>query len=72
MDKKSFWLRPNSSSSRSRAVCAAVGIVVAAGLYYSGYAPAEPTTLSGVAYAAAGAAVGVLVYGIYDFIRKVM
>jgi hypothetical protein len=71
MDKKSLLLRPNRAGY-GRGVCAAIGILIAALLYYSGYFPAEPTTLSGIAYAAAGAAVGVLVYGVFDIIRKIL
>lgn len=54
-----------------RGLCAAAGIAIAGGLYYGGFAPAEPTILSGVAYAAVGAAGGVLVYGVFDFVRRV-
>ena len=71
MDKKSLLLRPNHPGY-GRGVCAAIGIAVTAILNYLGYTPAEPTMLSGVAYAAAGAAAGVLVYGIYDIIRKTL
>lgn len=71
MNFKSWILKPEYSA-HGRGVCAAVGVVVAAVLYYKGYAPVEPTALSGVAVAAAGAAAGVLIYGIFDIIRKVL
>ncbi len=71
MDMKSLLLKPNRPGS-GRGICAAAGIAIAAGLYYAGYAPAEPTVLTGIAFAAAGAAAGVLVYGIFDIIRKVL
>lgn len=70
MGKYSLIMRPNHTGY-GRGVCAAVGIAIAAALYYLGYTPAEPTMLSGIAFAAAGAAAGLLVYGIYDIIRKV-
>lgn len=70
-DLKSIFLKPNRTGS-GRGICAAIGIAIAAGLYYLGYTPADPTILTGVAFAAAGAAVGILVYGIYDIIRKIL
>ena len=69
MDLKKIFLKPNRTGS-GRGVCAAVGIAIAAGLYYAGYAPADPTFLSGIAFAAAGAAAGILLYGIFDIIWK--
>ncbi|NKB56976.1 MAG: hypothetical protein GKS00_11640 [Alphaproteobacteria bacterium] len=71
MDMKSLIIRP-SRSGFGRGICAALGILVAAALYYLGYTPAEPTMLSGIAYAAVGAAGGILVYGIYDVIRTLL
>lgn len=70
-DLKAIFLKPNRTGS-GRGICAAIGIAIAAGLYYSGYAPAEPTMLTGIAFAAAGAAGGILVYGIFDVIRKLL
>lgn len=64
-----MFLKPNHTGT-TRGVCAAVGVAVAAGLYYGGYAPAEPTVLSGIAFAAAGAAAGLAVYGVIDVIRN--
>jgi hypothetical protein len=66
------WIMKPKHSGFGRGICAAIGIAIAAGLYYSGYAPAEPTALSGIAYAAAGAAGGVVIYGIFDIIRKIL
>ncbi len=71
MDLKSWIFKPEYRA-HGRGVCAAVGVAVAAILYYKGYAPAEPTALSGIAIAAAGAAAGVLVYGIFDVVRKIL
>jgi hypothetical protein len=71
MDLKKIFLKPNRTGS-GRGVCAAAGIAIAAGLYYAGYTPAEPTLLTGIAFAAAGAAAGLLIYGVFDIIRKVL
>lgn len=70
-DAKSIFLQSNRSGT-GRGLCAAAGIVVVAGLYHAGYIPADSSVMTGVAYAAAGAAGGILVYGIYDIIRKLM
>ena len=71
MNLKSWIIRPNRPGF-GRGICAALGILVAAAVYYLGYVPAEPTMLSGIAYAAVGAAGGILVYGIYDVIRTLL
>lgn len=68
-DAKSIFLKQNRSG---RGLCAAAGIAIVAGLYYAGYIPAESSIMAGVAYAAAGAAAGILVYGIYDIFRKML
>jgi len=70
-DAKSIFLQSNRSGT-GRGLCAAAGIVIVAGLYHAGYIPADSSVMTGVAYAAAGAAGGILVYGIYDIIRKLM
>ena len=70
-DAKSIFLKQNRSGP-GRGLCAAAGIAIVAGLYYAGYIPAESSIMAGVAYAAAGAATGILVYGIYDIIRKML
>ncbi|MDD9907243.1 MAG: hypothetical protein OXT06_27005 [Rhodospirillaceae bacterium] len=70
-DAKSIFLKSNRSGA-GRGLCAAAGIAVVAGLYHAGYIPADSSVMTGVAYAAAGAAGGILVYGIYDIIRKLM
>ena len=70
-DATSIFLKSNRSGT-GRGLCAAAGIVVVAGLYHAGYIPADSSVMTGVAYAAAGAAGGILVYGIYDIIRKLM
>ena len=68
-DVKSIFLKPNRAG---RGACAAAGIALVAVLHYAGYIPAESSVMAGVAFAAAGAAGGILVYGIYDIIRKML
>ena len=43
-----------------------------AALHYGGHLPDDTSLLSGIAFAAAGAAAGILVYGIYDIVRKML
>ena len=70
-DVKSIFLKPNRAGA-GRGACAAAGIAIVAVLHYAGYIPAESSVMAGVAFAAAGAAGGILVYGIYDIIRKIL
>ncbi len=66
---KSWIFNPNRPPY-GRSACVAVGIVVAGTAYYLGFAQAEPTMMAGMAFAALGAVAGILVFGIYDVIRK--
>ena len=70
-DLKSIFLKPNRSGS-GRGLCAAAGIAVMAALHYGGHLPDDTSLLSGIAFAATGAAAGILVYGIYDIVRKML
>jgi hypothetical protein len=71
IDFKSWILTPKRRSL-GRPICAMIGIAATAALYRLGYLSAEPTMLSGIAYAALGAIAGLLVYGVYDMARKVL
>jgi len=64
------WILDPKPAKRGRALCAGLGVVAVAALNYLGALPAEQTMLSGIAYAALGAIGGLVVYGVYDFIRK--
>jgi hypothetical protein len=64
------WIFTSKPKSIGRPICAMIGIVAAATLYRMGYLSAEPTMASGVAFAALGAIAGVVVYGLYDAVRK--
>ena len=64
------WIFTGKRKSAGRPICAVIGIVAAATLYRMGYLNAKPTMASGIAYAALGAIAGVVVYGLYDAVRK--
>ena len=64
------WIFTSKRKRPGRPVCALIGIGGAATLYRLGYLSAEPTMLSGIAFAALGAIAGLLAYGLYDMARK--
>ena len=69
IDFKSWILTPKRKSP-GRPLCAVIGIVATAAAYRLGYLSAEPTMMSGIAFAALGAIAGLVVYGLYDMARK--
>ncbi len=71
IDFKSILLSPKRKSP-GRPVCAVIGIAAVATLHRLGYLAAEPTMLSGIAFAALGAIGGLMVYGVYDAARKLL
>jgi len=66
------WIMTPKRKSPGRPICAVIGIAGAAALYHLGYLSAEPTMASGVAYSALGAIVGLVVFGLYDAVRKIL
>ena len=66
------WIFTSRRKSPGRPICAVIGITAAAVLYRLGYSGAEPTMMTGIAFAALGAIAGLVVYGLYDVARKLL